>query len=266
MSVRPRRRPGSAACAGVALAALAAAVLASACVPAAVTEEGRSIGTLYTAFVVIAIGVGGVVFGLATWAILRYRAPRGARDDPSSVPLPRQIRGDLRLEAIWTGIPILIIAGLFAGTLLVLNRVDAHTTTTAVELRVEAFRWGWAFSYPTSGVTVSGIGAEGPEAVLPVGEPIRVTVASRDVVHAFYVPVFLFKRDAIPGRESTFEFTMDAAGTYRGQCAEFCGIYHSRMPFSIRAVSRVEFDAWLGSQPPQSAQPAASAQSARSVP
>jgi cytochrome c oxidase subunit 2 len=210
------------------------------CVPAAATAEGRAITDLYTAFMVVAVAVGGTVFGLATFAILRYRA--GKTD------LPVQTRGSLRLEAVWTAIPILIIAGLFAGTLLVLNRVEARSSQPGVELRVEAFRWGWSFSYPTAGVTVSGVDVSGPEAVLPVGEPIRVTLAANDVVHAFYVPVFLFKRDAIPGRESVFEFTVDEPGTYRGQCAEFCGIYHYRMPFSIRAVSRAEYDAWLSSQ------------------
>jgi cytochrome c oxidase subunit II len=82
-----------------------------------------------------------------------------------------------------------------------------------------------------------------------VGEPVRVTVTSADVVHSFYVPQFLFKRDAVPGRETSFDFTVDDPGTYRGQCAEFCGIYHSRMPFSVRAVSPADYDAWVASQP-----------------
>lgn len=219
------------------------------CLPAAATAEGRAIGALYIGFVAIAVAVAGVVFGLTTFAILRYRAGSGA-----AATLPAQTRGNVKLEALWTAIPILIVAGLFIGTLLVLARVEARSPSPGAELRVEAFRWGWSFSYPAAGVTVSGVGPPGPEAVVPVGEPIRVTVAARDVAHAFYVPVFLFKRDAIPGRESVFEFTVDEPGTYRGQCAEFCGIYHSRMPFSIRAVPRADFDAWLAAQ--SSASPA----------
>jgi cytochrome c oxidase subunit 2 len=74
--------------------------------------------------------------------------------------------------------------------------------------------------------------------------------------------VFLFKRDAIPGRESSFDFTIDDPGTYGGQCAEFCGVYHSRMPFTIRAVSPAEFETWLSSQP--KATPAASGSAAPS--
>ena len=64
-------------------------------------------------------------------------------------------------------------------------------------------------------------------------------------IHAFYVPRFLFKRDAIPGRPNEFEFTVDEPGTYGGQCAEFCGVYHDRMLFTVRAVTRAEYEAWL---------------------
>ena len=231
-----------------AAAAVVTATLAAGCLPAAATAEGRAIADLYTGFMAIAVVVGGIVFGLTTFAIVRYRT-NGTRPSGEAMELPVQTRGSMKLEALWTGIPIVIIAVLFAATLVVLNRVEARSPQPGVELRVEAFRWGWSFEYPAAGVTISGVGGQGPEAVVPVGEPIRVTVAARDVAHAFFVPVFLFKRDAIPGRESTFEFTVDEPGTYRGQCAEFCGIYHSRMPFSIRAVARAEFDAWLVAQP-----------------
>ena len=81
--------------------------------------------------------------------------------------------------------------------------------------------------------------------MLPVNQPVRVVLSAADVIHAFYVPEFLFKRDAVPGRQTTFEFTIAEAGTYRGQCAEFCGILHARMPFTVRAVSAEEFEAWL---------------------
>jgi cytochrome c oxidase subunit II len=220
----------------VSAGALAATLVG--CLPAAATAEARAISDLYLAFIAIAVVVGAVVYGLATFAILRYRAARRPE-------MPAQTRGDIRIEAVWTAIPILIIAGLFAGTLVVLGKTEARSPQPGAELRVEAFRWGWSFSYPAAGVTIDGTAPTGPEAVVPVGEPVRITVASADVVHAFFVPVFLFKRDAIPGRESVFEVTIDEPGTYRGQCAEFCGVNHSRMPFSIRAVPRADFDDWL---------------------
>jgi cytochrome c oxidase subunit 2 len=222
--------------------AAAAAFLVAGCLPGAATAESRDVATLYGGFMLAAAAVALIVYGLATFAILRYR---GGPDDP----LPVQRRGDWRLEGLWTAIPILTVLVLFGGTLVVLNRVDAHTDTPATDIHVQAFRWGWSFTYPSDGVTVSGIGDPGPEVVLPAGRPIRLTITSADVVHAFYVPLFLFKRDAIPGRENRYEFTITDAGTYRGQCAEFCGIYHSRMSFAIRAVSQPEFQAWLAAQP-----------------
>jgi cytochrome c oxidase subunit 2 len=220
----------------------AVVLLVAGCLPGAATAESRDVATLYGGFILAAAVVAAIVYGLVTFAIVRYR---GGPEDP----LPVQRRGNWRLEGIWTGIPILTVLVLFAGTLIVLNRVDAHTDTPATEIRVEAFRWGWSFTYPNDGVSVSGIGDPGPEVVVPTGQPIRLTITSADVVHSFYVPMFLFKRDAVPGRENRYEFTVTDAGTYRGQCAEFCGIYHSRMPFTIRAVSPTEYQAWLAAQP-----------------
>ncbi len=84
--------------------------------------------------------------------------------------------------------------------------------------------------------------------VLPVGEPVHVELRSDDVIHAFYVPKFLFKRDVVPGRNNTFDFTVEEPGTYRGQCAELCGAFHGNMLFDVHAVSRAEYDVWLAEQ------------------
>jgi cytochrome c oxidase subunit 2 len=184
-----------------------------------------------------------------TWSIVRHRR----RDDDA---LPKQQRGNVPLELTWTALPALTVAGLFIATLLVLVRVDPSQSRSSTVIDVTAFRWGWTFTYPGTSVSVSGIGEPGPEVVVPVGEPVRLDMTSVDVIHSFYVPIFLFKRDANPGRTTHFEFTVDDPGTYRGQCAEYCGINHSRMPFAIRAVPRAEYDAWLASAPTASAPPA----------
>jgi cytochrome c oxidase subunit II len=225
-----------------ALAAGAIVLAVAGCVPAAVTEEGRATGALYGGFLVVGTIVGLIVFGLATWAIIRYRGRDGD-------PLPPQVHGNLALEVIWTGLPVLTVLILFGFTLVTLSRVEARSARPAAEITVQAYRWGWTFQYPAEGITVSGTGVPGPEVVVPVGEPVRVTLRSADVIHSFFVPQFLFKRDVIPGRDNQFDFTVDEAGTYRGQCAEFCGIYHSRMPFSVRAVAPADYAAWLSAQP-----------------
>lgn len=223
---------------GLLIVAAAGTGLAAACLPAPVTAEARSIADLYGTFVAIAIVVATVVYVSTTFTVLRYRRPHDGT-------LPPQTHGNLVVEAIWTGIPVIIILALFAFTLVVLGSVERRTAQPTASVRVEAFRWGWTFSYPDEGVTVSGIGQPGPEAVLPVGEPVRVTLVGNDVIHAFFVPQFLFKRDIVPGRESVFEFTIDEPGMYRGQCAEFCGLLHARMPFTLRAVPAADYAAWL---------------------
>jgi cytochrome c oxidase subunit II len=226
-----------------ALAPIAAAFLVAGCLPAAATAEGRDIGNLYGVFVVIAAGVFILVYALATFAIVRYRVLR--RRDPGE---PRQIEGNDLIEAIWTAIPLVIVGGLFIGTLAVLSRTEARAATPAAEIEVHGFRWGWRFSYRDEGVEVSGLGIPGPEVVVPVGQPIRFVITSDDVIHSFYVPQFLFKRDVLPGRQNVFDITVEEAGTYRGQCAEFCGVGHSAMPFTVRAVTPDEYRAWLTSE------------------
>jgi cytochrome c oxidase subunit 2 len=185
-----------------------------------------------------------IVLGLATFMILRYRR----RGDAT---LPPQDHGNLRFEAVWTLIPIITIVGLLVLTVTTLQRVDAVVDggSAQVKVDVQAFRWGWRFAYPDQGILVEGVTPDGPELVVPVGEAVQVTLTGNDVVHSFFVPQFLFKRDAIPGRQNVFGFTVDTAGTYRGQCAEFCGVGHSRMPFTVRAVPRADFDAWLATAP-----------------
>jgi cytochrome c oxidase subunit II len=236
------------------LGALAPAI--AACLPNPVTDEGRDTQGLYMLFMAAAAVVATIVIGLTTWAVLRYRA----RDDD---PLPRQTRGNTRLEVAWTALPALTIAALFVATVTVLARVDDTERPAGVEIDVTGFRWGWSFSYPANGVTVSGVREPGPEVYVPVGEPILLRLTAADVEHAFFVPRFLFKRDLIPGRENRYEFTVREAGVYGGQCAEYCGLYHARMPFTIHAVSRGEFDAWLTAQPaaspPAGSPPAGSA-------
>lgn len=229
------------------------ALLAAACLPAPVTVEARRTAELYTIFVGVAIVVAVVVIGLALFAILRYR--RRGDDDA----LPPQVHGNNRLEAAWTLVPLVTVGVLLALTVVVLNSFeDARKAAATVDLRVTAFRWGWRFEYPGQDVSVEGVREPGPEAYVPVGENIHVTLLGNDVVHAFYVPRFLFKQDVIPGRENTFAFTVDEPGRYGGQCAEFCGVYHSGMPFTIVAVPRAEYEAWLASHRPPAASPEAS--------
>jgi cytochrome c oxidase subunit II len=240
----------------VAFALVVAAVVAG-CLRAPATEQARAVSDLWTVFVVAAAGVGVLVWGLITIALIRYR--RRAADAGS---VPPQIRDAPRLEIAWTIGPILLVLVLFWLTLGALERIDARTPGR-VTVDVTAFRWQWRFDYPGTGISVSG-GPDSPaEMVVPAGEPIHVVLTATDVIHAFYVPQFLFKRDAIPGRPNEFDLTIDEPGAYGGQCAEFCGVFHDRMTLTVRAVTRPEYDAWLaGKQAPGSGSPSASGSAA----
>ncbi len=234
MSRERGRPPRLAALAGVVLVAL----LVGGCLPAAESAQGRAIAELWTVFLVPAVIVAAIVWGLATIAILRFRR-RG--DDAT---LPAQIEGHTGLELLWTSLPILTVLVLFGFTMATLGRIEGRAPD-AVDVTVTAFRWQWRIEYPAAGVTIDGSLERPAEMVVPVGRPVHVTLVSTDVAHAFYVPAFLFKRDAIPGRTTSFDLTVEEAGIYRGQCAEFCGAFHDQMLFSVRAVAPADFERWL---------------------
>jgi cytochrome c oxidase subunit II len=207
------------------------------CVPRPATIEGRAIADLWVVFGVASAAVGLIVWGLVTWSILRYRR----RD----AVLPVQTHGHLGLEILWTALPIVTVIALFALTYRAIGAVDTPASAARVSVDVVAYTWQWSFHYQGTDVTIVGLPNEEPELVVPVGETVRVNLTSSDVDHSFYVPEFLFKRDAIPGHPTTFDFTVETPGVYPGQCAEFCGLQHDRMRFTVRAVDRGTFDAWL---------------------
>jgi cytochrome c oxidase subunit 2 len=243
MNVRGRRV--------AAVGALLTALVAG-CMPDPVTEQARAVRDLWSQFLIASVLVGGTVWVLITVALVRYRRPRRAPD--AVAEMPRQTHGSTRLEIAWTAIPIVIILVLFALTMGALGRIDARSPGS-VTVQVDAFRWQWRFDYPGTGVSVVG-GPDTPaELIVPAGEPIHFVLTSSDVDHSFYVPQFLFKRDAIPGFPNQFDITIDEPGVYRGQCAEFCGVFHARMLLSVRALSRADFDAWLATAPRSSLAP-----------
>ena len=229
----PRRRAPASRWLAVAVAAL----LAAGCAPQSVTEEGRAIHNLYNLFLYIAAVVFVVVSGLVIWSVLRYRR----RGDE----LPSQTHGNNRLELAWTLIPTVIVLVLFGFTLQAQNRALDRSGQADVNLTVTAFQWSWRFTYEGTGAEVLGSPGTIPELVVPVGQTIRVKLVSADVVHSFYVPQTLFKRQAIPGTDNVFDLTFEKVGLYHGQCTQFCGLQHPDMVFRVRVLEQGAYQNWL---------------------
>ncbi len=227
----------------VRLAVAAAAVAGTAaCAPEAIGDLGAAVKDLYEVFFYVAAGVFGVVAGLIGWSILRFRKK------PGDAEAPPQTKHNLALEVTWFAIPTAIVVVLFVLSAGTLGDVNDEHPDPAVTVTVDAFQWGWRFTYEGEAVVIEGLPEEPARIVLPVDEPLQFDVTSADVVHSFYVPRFLIKRDAVPGETNRIDYVIREEGTYGGRCAEFCGLLHDRMPFTIEAVPPEEFEAWLADQ------------------
>jgi cytochrome c oxidase subunit 2 len=215
--------------------------------PRAVTEEGAAIRELYNIVFLIAAAIFILVEGLIIWSVIRYRRKPG--DDT----LPAQTHGNNLAELVWTIVPTIIVVFLFVVSWQTLNVVDTAAANPDTRIRAVAGQFQWQFDYLSDdGRTILytqnlATGDEGGMAV-PAGRTVQLTLTSQDVIHAFYVPQFLFKRDVVPGRVNQFDFTIneaDAGQTFRGQCAELCGSGHRIMLFDVHAMTPADFDAWL---------------------
>jgi cytochrome c oxidase subunit 2 len=258
-----RAWPRTALRAGIPLLLIAALAGCGMIPPEPKTDAAKSVFTLYN--IVFAMGV--VVFlgveGFIVYSIFRYRR----RDDR----LPPQTHGNTIIEIIWTAIPTVIVLILFVMSVATLATVEATSSSDrGIDIEVDGFQWVWQFRYldgddnPDNDVTVLGQPPNPAVMVVPVGEPVHLTLHSDNVIHSFFVPHFLIKRDLIPVPEGDSDneltFTVSEEGTYAGQCAEFCGQFHADMTFRVEALPRAEFEQWLadakaGRTPQPSAQP-----------
>jgi cytochrome c oxidase subunit 2 len=241
-----------------AIRAVASGTAASFFPPDAATQQGDQIRSLYDIVFIFAAVIFLAVEGLIIWTVIRYRRKPGDDD------LPPQTHGNNLAEALWTIIPTVIVAFLFFISWQTLNSVDAITDRPELQVRATAGQFQWTFDYlAEDGQTIEYTQfiptGENGGMFAPVGVPIRVQLESPDVIHAFYVPRFLFKRDVVPGQTNQFEFTInesEAGQTFRGQCAELCGIGHRAMVFEVHALSQEEFASWYENAK-ASAQPSA---------
>lgn len=202
-----------------------------------VTREAKQIHTLYIVVTVMAVLIWAGVTGAILYSAVKFRKKPG--DDE----LPPQTHGSTTAEIIWTIIPtiiVLILFGMSYGTLRSVDKIRADDEVAAI-VHVRGFQWFWEFDYGSGRVAKPKPGKH-PVMYVPVGETVRVVQTTDNVIHAWYVPNFLFKKDDVPGRTNSFEFRVDIPGKYTGQCAELCGTGHADMTFEVHAVTRKVFD------------------------
>jgi cytochrome c oxidase subunit 2 len=258
MSSRPGTRPsfGTILVAIIAIALLAvfaiwlvangAEVVQSFFPPAPVTAQAREINTLYTIVFAIAAVIFFVVEALIIWSVVRYR--RRAGDDE----LPPQTHGHNLAEIVWTVVPTVIVIFLFFVSWQTLNAVEATSPRPDLNVRAVGGQFQWTFDYlAEDGETVlftqTAPTGDGGGLVLPAGRTTHLQLTSPDVIHSFYVPQFLFKRDVVPGITNRFDLTIDADQadqTFRGQCAELCGTGHRIMVFEVHTMTPEAFQVW----------------------
>jgi cytochrome c oxidase subunit 2 len=211
--------------------------------PRGITTQSERMYDLWIGSVVAALAVGFFVWGLIFWCVGRYRK-RGEE-------LPPQTRYNMPMETLYTVTPFLVIAVLFYYTAVVQTDVNKLSKNPDVSVEVVAAKWEWEFHYTgTKGADGKELVTNGtpdyiPVLVLPTNKRIQFTENSNDVIHSFWVPDMLFKRDVIPGFANKFEVTIVQPGEYVGRCAELCGPYHSMMNFEVLAVTPEQYQEFL---------------------
>ncbi len=190
----------------------------------------------------IAAGVVGVItFILIIWPAIFHRAKE------SKGEFPKQTQYNIPVEIAYTIIPFIIVAVLFYYTVVKETKIVEKTTNYAHEITVEGIQWSWQFGYPEAGpkAVVTGTPAQPPTLVVPVGEKVRYTITSNDVVHGFWIPAFMIQMQNLPGVTNSLEFTANKLGTYPGRCNILCGRNHAQMLFTVKVVTASEYKAYL---------------------
>lgn len=235
------------------------------------TIIARQIDDLHTTILWICAVILVVVFLPLVYALIRFRRSRGAQASTFHDNTP--------LEIVWTIIPVVILVAMaWPATETVLAMKD--TSAADMTVKVTGHQWKWEYEYLARDGTPEGsepvrffsnlatpreqIGNQADKGehyllevdnplVVPTGKKIRVVLTAADVIHSWWVPAFGVKQDAIPGFIRDTWFKVDEPGTYRGQCAELCGVNHGYMPVVVKAVPPAEFDAWMAEQKAQRA-------------
>jgi cytochrome c oxidase subunit 2 len=220
-----------------------------------VTETARQIFGLHTATMWIIVGIAIVVYGAMFYSILKHRKSVGHK--------AANFHHNTMVEVVWTTIPfIILIAMAYPATKAVIAMKD--TSASDMTVKVTGYQWKWEYDYQQDGFKFMSVlstpreqfenyqgktdKGENYPMVVPVGKKVRVLLTANDVIHAWWVPAFGIKQDAIPGFIRDSWFKAEKAGIYRGQCAELCGKDHGYMPIVVEVKEQADYDKWLAEQ------------------
>jgi cytochrome c oxidase subunit II len=198
----------------------------------------HTILNLFTPFFFIAVIIGLAVLVATIVLPLKFRARPGNEN-------PKQIHGNTTLEITWTIIPALILAVMAIFTVpTIFKLAKVPSGPNVVHVNVMAKQWWWEYNYPKEHIYTAN------ELHIPVNHPVVLTLTSDNVIHDFWVPELSGKKDVVPGDPHTEVIEAEHAGTYLGQCAEYCGLGHADMRLRVVAESQADYDAWVrGEQP-----------------
>ena len=198
--------------------------------------------------IIIAISV--FVLFLMVYACIRFRASRN--------PNPSKTTNNVAVEVLWTLIPCLILIVMAVPSFKILYKQD---TIPKADLTIKAvgYQWYWGYEYPDENIIFESYMIKDEdlkenqprlltvdnEVIVPVNKVVKVLITANDVLHAWALPSFGVKRDAVPGRINETWFKAEKVGTYYGQCSELCGIEHAFMPITVKVVTDEEYAIWL---------------------
>ena len=200
--------------------------------PEQASSVAARVDALYFYLVAVSVFFSGLIFFLVIYFAIKYR--RRSEDEP---PPPR-IPDYLSLEIAWIVVPlILAMVAFFWGANVYFAL--ARPPEDALEIFVVGRQWMWKFQHPDGQREINQLH-------VPVGRPVKLTMASEDVIHSFFVPAFRVKHDVVPGYYTTVWFEATNAGRYHLFCAEYCGTQHSGMIGHVVALEPNEYESWLG--------------------
>lgn len=196
-----------------------------------------------------------LVCALLIWSIVRF--------NQRANPVPARFTHNTPVEIAWTLVPVLILIVIGAYSLPVLFRSQEMPNDPDVVIKAVGHQWYWSYEYPNDAIAFDSLMLEqdalaeygydeadyllatDTAVVVPVGKKVLMQITATDVIHSWAMPAFAIKQDAVPGRIAQAWFQVDQEGVYFGQCSELCGINHSYMPITVKAVSQDKYDAWL---------------------